>query len=64
MYFFITYVWRTYSKDRFEIVNDVIDRSPLEELDSWKNKFKEEMKLLFYKEISKEEFEKFEGHFS
>jgi len=61
-YFFLSYAWRYRSVDSFEIANVVIDRSPLEELDSWKE-YKEEMKLLFYKEITKEEFEKFDGHF-
>lgn len=66
-YYFITYMWKNSQMAQYSTENAVIDASPLQTILDWKeidDDTKAEYKLLFYTEITKDEFEKYDGEFN
>jgi len=66
-YYFITYMWKNSQMTQYSTENAVIDASPLQTILDWNeidDDTKAEYKLLFYAEITKEEFEKYDGEFN
>lgn len=60
-YYFISYAWKRRGDKGYNYENGVRDSNPLSELLKWKN-YDEEMKLLFYTEITKEQYEMLYGN--
>jgi len=68
-YYFITYIWKNSQMREYSTENAVINTNPLQTILDWENLEREtdkkaDYKLLFYAEITKEEFDKYEGEFN
>jgi IS1 family transposase len=61
-YYFISYAWRRKGDTSYNFENGVRDIHPFDDLLEWKQKYPEEFKLLYFTEITKEQYDKLNGN--